>query len=109
MKVTVPAAVIVGPHVYRIAATRKAERKLTADGNLGMCDTTTSTILVMPGQSPTQLADTLLHEIIHAAFDQTPLRQGNTGTEEEIVSALTPILLGVLRNNPEFVELLIAP
>lgn len=100
-----PKHVQVGPHRYRIRSTGKAT-ELALQGLMGQTDSRSNEILVSPDQSDGQQADTLLHEILHAAYDQTSLRRLDAEAEEAVVSALTPILLGVLRNNPEIVKVL---
>lgn len=100
-----PKHVTVGPHRYRIRSTGKSTL-LDLQGLMGQTDSRSNEILVSPDQSDGQQADTLLHEILHAAYDQTSLRRLDAEAEEAVVSALTPILLGVLRNNPDIVKVL---
>lgn len=102
-----PKEILVGPHLYRIRMAKRDEIHLAHAGALGQCEASSTTIYVNPHMSDSQTADTLLHELLHAAFDQTSMRQGNMGNEEEVVSALAPILLTMLRANPELVEVLI--
>lgn len=60
----------------------------------GSTDAATAVVRVVDGQGPFQERDTLLHEILHAAL----LVMGQ-GREEDVVRALTPVLLDVLRSN----------
>lgn len=100
-----PKHVTVGPHRYRIRSTGK-RTLLKLQGLMGQTDSRSNEIHVSPQQSDDQQADTLLHEILHAAYDQTSLRHLDAEGEEAVVSALAPILLGVLRNNPDVVRVL---
>lgn len=68
----------------------------------GSTDAGTAQIRVVEAQGPYQERDTVLHELLHAAL----LVMGK-GREEEIVSALSPVLLDVLRSNPELVAYLV--
>lgn len=55
------------------------------------------------GVAKSQQRDTLLHEILHAVITETHLTfDGNA--EEEIIRVVTPLLLGVLRENPGVVK-----
>lgn len=54
----------------------------------------------------TRLAETALHEVLHALFDQIGLN--HHPDEEAVISALAPSLLMLLRANPAFVTFLVA-
>lgn len=54
---------------------------------------------------PSKLAETALHEALHAVFDQVGL--DDHPDEEAIISALAPTLLSLLRANPDFVAFLL--
>jgi len=62
-------------------------------------------IRVARGQSPLPLADTVLHEVMHAIWRDRCLEDGDA--EERTVGALTTGLVGVLRDNPDFVKWLV--
>lgn len=66
-------------------------------------------IILDPGVR--QQSDTLLHEILHALISKTGLaEQGGIlhgEAEEQMVQALTPLLLHVLRENPALVRFLV--
>jgi len=55
--------------------------------------------------------DTLLHETLHALIAQTGLSEGSGplsgDAEEQVVRALTPLLLHVLRENPKLIQFLV--
>ena len=61
------------------------------------------------GRNLTPLRALALHEVLHAIFEVTG--DGRTlgdDVEEGLVTRTTPVLLGVLRENPELVEFLLA-
>lgn len=101
-----PKTIKVGPHPYRVITGNRAHRILGSD-KLGETDVAAQELRVGPGQASTQERDSLLHEVLHACWDQTSLRAGAGGDrsdEEAAVSALAPLLLGVMRDNPDFVR-----
>lgn len=61
-------------------------------------------------QAPSYLRDSVLHECLHSAYQQTPLldvsEEGNE-REEKVVQAITPRLLDLLRDNPNLVRFLL--
>lgn len=71
---------------------------------LGSADHPAQLIRIDPNQGPDQLADTLLHEVMHAVFAFVGLHESPLAKHEErIVAALTPTLLDTLRRNPDLV------
>lgn len=58
-----------------------------------------------------QVRDTLLHETLHAIIAQTGLSETpgplHGDAEEQVVRALTPLLLHVLRENKNLIQFLI--
>lgn len=78
---------------------------LEVDGALGITDLDHQTIAISTKQSEDQIADTYLHEALHAIFSLTTLhRDMKLKREEDIIKRMTPALLQVLRDNPRFVE-----
>ena len=93
---TLPAHIKVGPFdvaVVEIAA--DVASRLREDG-----DFDGDTIHVAAGQHGPALADTVLHELLHAIFQTFALKDDDD--EERIVSALATGIIGVLRDNPNF-------
>lgn len=97
----------VGPHEFEVtadvdrhnAACREAQSDL-----LGRTNFKTLVITLEPTQAPSQMADTLLHETLHCVTDQTGLSaEWGTAKDEAIVARITPLLLAVLRDNPQLV------
>lgn len=106
-----PDKVKVGPHVYRIvrdrAAIDRAGQAMSAT-LLGHCDRQALEIAVAPDLAGTVTAETVVHELLHAITDLTGLedRLGDA-LEEEVVRALSPRLLELLRDNPDLVAYLV--
>lgn len=99
--VGMPSTVKVGPHVYSILRLPKKQM----EGDLGSCDFTTLTIRVRSGLRKSKSREILLHEVLHATThpsvcDEKPM------LDEEFVTAVSPVLLQVLQENPPFVEYL---
>lgn len=90
----------VGPFRYRVRRTRRMDENL-----YGHCDHEKQEILLRAGLVHDQAADTLLHEVLHAVFfvshnGRPPKR------EEKLILRITPVLLAVLRDNPELIAYL---
>jgi histidinol-phosphate/aromatic aminotransferase/cobyric acid decarboxylase-like protein len=51
---------------------------------------------------PRYTADTIVHEILHACWANTPLTSSKKPTEEDVVRGLTPGITTVFLDNPEF-------
>lgn len=54
------------------------------------------------GYGPRKAANTLLHEIMHACFAQSTLEKGDD--EERIVTCLSNMLSGAMRDSPDVFE-----
>ena len=102
-----PAKVKVGPHTYTVVVDRSAIDRLSVEGGdrrLGECDAQRLTITVDPDQAPSQLADTLVHELLHACFDLIGAGEDVTGdVEERLVRRLAPVVVQVVADNPRLV------
>ena len=68
----------------------------------GFCDVSEQLIVVNGDQKPEAVADTLLHEIMHALFDALAL--AGEQTEERLVRLLSTGLCTVLQDNPNFTK-----
>lgn len=103
-----PATVSVGPHEYELDLSAAAGYARRADGELGHTELDTFKISVDPDRPDSGVAETVLHEILHAIFRQAALgeRPGLAAAEEHVVTAMAPLLLGVLRQNPELIRAL---
>jgi hypothetical protein len=104
-----PAELELGPHRYRIDASDETGQLLHGEDARG--DSRPDQLLIRLNlQIPhTSAAETLLHETLHAAWDQTSLGLvHDDDAEEVVVKALAPLLLDLLRRNPKLVAYLTA-
>lgn len=97
-----PRTVKVGPHTYELRCDKRARADLAKKHLVGEADTSALVIRLDDRLAESALAETLLHEVLHCIWDQTPLRVMDDDLEESIVSAFAPPLLDVLRSNPKF-------
>lgn len=102
MTIELPKEVRVGYALYRIEAFRHDGE--TADGKLGDCDRVIHTIRVRPDLPASQVANTLLHEILHAAYDIADLPAKH---EEKVVSGLARVLTQIAQDSPEVLRWII--
>jgi hypothetical protein len=103
-----PRRVKIGPHQYTIRSHKGPipDPDDPKGGDLvGYCDAEAGEILLSTGMSPSQTRDTLLHEILHAAFSLIGANLAHN-TEERIVRSLAPAMLALLRENPALVAYL---
>lgn len=99
-----PKRVKVGLHLYRL---RSVKNITDSSGWLyGRTDRKKTLIEVDPTVSPSQLRDTILHEILHAIIGDQPIALAED-QEELVIRGITPVLLAVLRENPELVAFLL--
>lgn len=111
-----PKTVRVGPHRISIKIDETAHNASQAAEQTslyGRYDPATNTITVQPGLHPDQEADTILHEILHAVATGTGLTATGGALEdqsrqEQVVSAMAPALLDLLRRNRALVDYLTA-
>lgn len=91
-KVTVDKSGIVGDHAENRGSTQNETLSIVLDGRLAR----------------SHLRQTLLHEVLHAVWDQTALTATDVQDDQElVVQALAPVLLDVLCRNPSLVEFLL--
>jgi hypothetical protein len=96
-----PASVKVGPHVYSIVRKSSSVMK----NNLGLCDVDSLQIWIKQKMRKSKCQEILLHELLHSTVHPTS-NNGDTMDEEKFVTVSAPVLLGVLRDNPDLVEYL---
>ena len=103
----IPAHVDVGCHRFTIRSDADTAAGLRENGNRAETRAERLLILLDPDLPQSLLAESLLHEVLHACWAQTPLRcaEGIKDSEEDIVTALAPLIVGVLRSSPELVAL----
>lgn len=95
----IPKRVKVGPHQYQVVVLPNAILNVT--GRAGQCDAQRGVITIDGTQTPTQLADTLLHEVTHALLEVTDL---DTDVAERVALAMGPGLLDLIRDNPRLID-----
>lgn len=105
---TIPKSVVVGPHTVTVRSDPDTCLLLREDGKSGDSLKPQLVIRVDTTCPHTTAADTLLHEVLHHIWDITSLRLGDNEREERVISALSPLLLDVLRRNPTLVTYLTA-
>lgn len=100
-----PSKVRVGAHVYRL----KYDIELRRHELTGLCSTDPQWISIAPGvMAATTERETVLHELLHAVWNQTALAKKMTPDEqEEAIWQLAPLVLALLRDNPRLVTYLI--
>tara|TARA_R110002126_G_scaffold175915_2_gene324492 strand:- start:708 stop:1034 length:327 start_codon:yes stop_codon:yes gene_type:complete len=93
---TLPKHIKVGPFDFPVRPISQAlGRRLCEDG-----DFDGDTIHIAAGQRGPALADTVMHELLHAIFKTFALKDEDD--EERIVSAIATALTGVFRDNQNF-------
>jgi hypothetical protein len=97
----IPRTVKVGPHVYRVI--RKSKEQMP--DNLGWCDFTELSIWLLRGMCLSKTREILVHELTHAACYPTFCGEEKF-LDEEFVTAVAPVWLNILRENPKLVEYL---
>ena len=111
-----PTRVKVGEHDYRLVT--DLSRAADCDVNYGATFPARCEIVLNPEQAPTQMRDTVLHELFHAVCDNVGLSDHvdapkdsvlTRELEERVVRALATGILSLLRRNPRLVAYLVAP
>ncbi len=98
MSASLPNSIKVGPFDFAVVeiAADIADR-LREDGDIAGY-----TIHIGAGQNGPRLADTVLHEVLHAIYRVWALSDADD--EERTVTAMTTGLVSVLRDNPQFTK-----
>lgn len=104
-----PATIVIGAHVFTLDMSEEARQLLEEDGSRGDTRSDRTLIRVANTLSPTIQAEVVVHEALHGAWAQTSLRQRyDHEQQEEIVTALAPLVLALVRANPALVAFLVA-
>ena len=107
---SIPDSIQIGPYRFRVEATQSAiDRQRVESGRqnrVGQLDIRHALIHVDPTLQPDVLADTLLHEVLHGVWAAVGLPEEKLEAEQ-VVGALTPLLLDTLRRNPALVDYLL--
>lgn len=95
-----PKTIKVGAHTYSVL--RKPKSVLTEE--LGACDFDGLQILIRKQLRKSVAKETLLHELLHTCT--YPSLNDKTTTDEDFVTAVAPVLLQVIQDNPRLVAYL---
>lgn len=98
------------PHTVRIGAIRYTielvDRAELGDyGRVGECNVNTATIRVADNRPDAVLAETLIHEVLHALFHDIGL-DWEAEDEERMVERMSPRLAALIGDNPALFEYL---
>jgi hypothetical protein len=107
-----PKRITIGPHTYRVVVDRAAIDRISAqsDRHVGQCCHETLVITVDPDLARSQMAETILHEVLHGAFSLIGACDVlSYDQEESVVRRLSPVLLEALRANERLVSWLTEP
>lgn len=105
-----PTEVLLGPYTIPVKFDLDAMTAASANGAY-MGDL--STVMMAPNNSDDVTRDTLLHELLHAIWNQTVLvkkyNDADADSEGELIIAeLAPRILELLRRNPDLVRYLLS-
>lgn len=95
--------IYVGPYDFEVRERKKLDL-------LGETDANNCTIDIRAKQGRTSKQDTLVHELLHAIFWCSGYKVNwalPDRDEEEIISSLSPWILGALKDNPKLVDFLL--
>lgn len=102
-----PVGVCVGPHRYRLVFDRAAMNAASAEHGerlVGRCDNEQLIIVIDPKLAPSQSAETVVHEVLHACMDLIGASEDiNSDIEERLVRRLAPVVAQVVAANPKLV------
>lgn len=104
MATVIPEQVVVCGQRFSVKQVFGDESPLSNGEALGRCNIDTGRMFISTRpdrQSPDQLRDTVLHEVVHAVVELNKLE--GTEVDERLVSVLSTHLLDTLRRNPELV------
>lgn len=111
-----PSSIKVGPRLYTVHSDEVSYRKLSNDTNReleGHSNHPEERIVLRPGRNANWTADTVLHETLHAIINLHGVDLRNVKDldelEEYIVSVMSPLLLMVMRDNPQMLAFLLEP
>lgn len=104
----VPKRLKLGAHVYEIRSDTDTARLLRDEEARGDSRPDHLIIRLDADRPHTSVAETLLHEALHCVWNQTSLTVDLHDEEEKAVTALAPLLLQLMRRNPDLVAYLTA-
>jgi hypothetical protein len=108
-EMNVPKEIKIGPYTYRVFTGDGPVQAATEDAGMpvsGYCNHQNLTIVIDTDAHPAVVADTVLHEVMHALFHQTGMSHLVGDSEEQLVASLSTALLDALRRNPKLVPII---
>lgn len=97
-----PKTVTVGIFTFTVESGPKATLELADDGDYGHTDVPSLSMKIRGDVAEDVWWETLLHEMMHAAWAQTPLAQMfSSEQEEQVVRGLAPLLFPLLAKHPD--------
>jgi hypothetical protein len=93
-------------HKYTVAL--MGANRVEEAGCVGLLDRNRLSIFVAEHLAPSKRAETLLHEVIHAATDAAGLMDVPGTEDEAVVNPLARILFAILTENPLFTAYLLS-
>lgn len=105
-----PAAIVIGAHVWRVDAGHDAAERCIEAGDRGRTMAERQLIEVDGRRPPSGVAETLLHEVLHALLDDAGadvVPKLTADNLEAVVTLLAPRLLHFIRANPAAVDYLV--
>jgi hypothetical protein len=107
-----PASVQVGPYRFTVITDGQSIAKMRRDSDsacrIGETDIATQTITVDGTLAADVLAETLLHEVMHAIWRTVGRDSWTEDSAEAKVLEFAPTLLDTLRRNPDLVAFLLS-
>ncbi len=98
-----PEHIKIGFEIYNVALSFDIEGE-------GECHPEKGTILVKPGMSDRRYAATIIHEVLHACWDQAELPEGEADLaslkEEDVIARLSNLLTAALLDSPQLRQML---
>jgi hypothetical protein len=85
-------------HKYAVALMNS--ERAEESGCVGLLDRNRLTIFVAEHLAPSKRAETLFHEVVHAATDATGLMDAPGRDDEDVVNPLSRVLFAILTDNP---------
>jgi hypothetical protein len=95
----IPGKIRIGMHDIKTVSMSKELRDV--DDNDGLYSARTRLIHIWEEQEPTDIMETLWHEVKHGIFEATKLNEDDKLEEEAVVSRSSPVELQVLKDNPK--------
>lgn len=104
----IPETITLGPHAWQVLTDHDTANYLRHDNARGTTDAQSLTIRVdVDGLAATAVRETLLHEALHACWETSGLAAHEVAEHtEQVITALAPQLLHLLRANPDLVAYL---